>query len=60
MPGVYPLAVIPYPRLTFTLRALAPARLPAFQGSLLRGAFGHAPRRTVCAMAPGSLASELP
>jgi hypothetical protein len=53
MPGVYLLAVIPYLRLTFTLRALIPALLPAFQGLLLRGAFGHALRRTVCAMGPG-------
>ncbi|HET9677541.1 MAG TPA: hypothetical protein VFP21_08575, partial [Solirubrobacterales bacterium] len=44
--------MIPYLRLTFTLRALAPARLPAFQGSMLRGAFGHALRRTVCSMGP--------
>jgi hypothetical protein len=44
--------MIPYLRLTFTLRAQAPARLPAFKGSMLRGAFGHALRRTVCAMGP--------
>jgi hypothetical protein len=44
--------VIPYLRLAFTLRAQAPARLPPFKGSMLRGAFGHALRRTVCAMGP--------
>jgi len=48
----YPLPVIPYLRLTLTLRALASVRLPAYKGSMLRGAFGHALRRTVCAMGP--------
>ncbi|HEY4575714.1 MAG TPA: hypothetical protein VIJ26_17175, partial [Thermoanaerobaculia bacterium] len=43
---------IPYLRLRHTLRALAPARLPPFKGSMLRGAFGHALRRSVCAMGP--------
>jgi hypothetical protein len=43
---------IPYLRLRHTLRALAPARLPPYKGSLLRGAFGHALRRSVCAMGP--------
>jgi hypothetical protein len=48
----YPLPDVPYLRLTVTLRALALARLPPFLGSTLRGAFGHALRRTVCAMRP--------
>ena len=43
---------IPYLRLRHTLRALAPARLPPFKGSMLRGAFGHALRRSTCAMGP--------
>jgi CRISPR-associated endoribonuclease Cas6 len=43
---------VPYLRLRHTLRALAPARLPPYKGSLLRGAFGHALRRSVCAMGP--------
>ncbi|HET9212875.1 MAG TPA: hypothetical protein VFR03_20885 [Thermoanaerobaculia bacterium] len=33
------------PSLRHTLRALAPAHLPPFKGSMLRGAFGHALRR---------------
>lgn len=32
------------------LRALEPARLPAFAGSALRGAFGHALKSAVCVM----------
>jgi hypothetical protein len=52
LPTPYPLPPIPYLRLTLTLRALAPARLPPYKGSMLRGAFGHALRRTVCAMGP--------
>lgn len=43
---------IPYLRLRATLVAEAPARLPPFKGSMLRGAFGHALRRTVCVMGP--------
>lgn len=49
---LYRLPAIPYLRLSVTLRALAPACLPAFKGSTLRGAFGHALRRSVCAMGP--------
>lgn len=41
---------MPYVRLAFTLRALAPADLPEYQGSMLRGAFGQALRRMVCVM----------
>ncbi len=43
---------IPYRRLRFRLEALNGARLPQYHGSLLRGAFGHALRRTVCAFGP--------
>ncbi len=48
----YPLPAIPYLRLALTLEAQAPAHLPPYKGSMLRGAFGHALRRTVCAMGP--------
>ena len=48
----YPLPAIPHLPLTLILRAQAPARLPPFKGSMLRGAFGHALRRTVCSMGP--------
>jgi hypothetical protein len=51
---------IPYLRLRITLRALAPARLPSYKGSLLRGAFGHTLRRAVCAMGPGHECSSCP
>lgn len=43
---------LPYLRLRFDLVAQKEAYLPAFKGSLLRGAFGHALRRTVCVMGP--------
>jgi hypothetical protein len=49
---VFPLPRLPYLRLRFTLRAEAPAFLPPFHGSLLRGAFGHALRHAACAMGP--------
>jgi len=48
----YRLPSIPYLRLRFTLIAQQEAFLPSFKGSLLRGAFGHALRRTVCVMGP--------
>jgi hypothetical protein len=48
----YHLPVIPYLRLQLTLEAEEPASLPPFHGSMLRGAFGHALRRTVCVMGP--------
>jgi hypothetical protein len=35
-----------------TLQAEEPAMMPAYQGSMLRGAFGHALRRTVCVLGP--------
>lgn len=44
------LPAIPYLRLRLVLRAEEPAELPPYQGSMLRGAFGHALRRLVCAM----------
>jgi hypothetical protein len=44
--------VIPYLRLRHRLRAVGRAELPPFKGSLLRGAFGHALRRSVCLMGP--------
>jgi len=50
--GAYLLPRIPYLRLRCTFRAAVPATLPPFKGSLLRGAFGHALRRAVCAMGP--------
>src|SRR4051812_39341181 len=49
---VYPIPVIPYLRLRMTLEAEETAVLPPFHGSMLRGAFGHALRRTVCVMGP--------
>jgi hypothetical protein len=48
----YPLPTLPYLRLQITLQAEEPAMMPAYQGSMLRGAFGHALRRTVCVMGP--------
>jgi len=36
----------PFLRLRFTLAAKRPGRLPPYLGSLLRGAFGRALRRT--------------
>ena len=47
-----PLPPLPYLRLRFALRALETARLPPFAGSLLRGAFGHAFRKSVCTVGP--------
>jgi hypothetical protein len=51
-PNLFHLPAIPYLRLRVTLRAEEPAELPPYQGSLLRGAFGHALRRLVCAAGP--------
>lgn len=51
-PQAYSIPAIPYVRLRMTLQAEEPAVLPPFQGSMLRGAFGHALRRTVCVMGP--------
>jgi hypothetical protein len=49
-PSSYQIPAIPYLRLRMTLEAEEEAFLPPYQGSMLRGAFGHALRRTVCAM----------
>lgn len=51
-PEGYLLPRIPYVRLRVTLRATEAATLPVYKGSLLRGAFGHSLRRSVCAMGP--------
>lgn len=48
----YQLPVIPFLRLRFILTAVQETFLPSNKGSLLRGAFGHALRRTVCVMGP--------
>jgi hypothetical protein len=52
MPDTYRLPSIPYLRLRVAMRAEAEAALPEYHGSMLRGAFGHALRRTVCTMGP--------
>ena len=49
-PLPFPLPPLPHLRLRIALRALATAQVPEFTGSMLRGAFGHALRRSVCAM----------
>ncbi len=49
---LYRLPTLPYLRLRFELSARQSAFLPSYKGSLLRGAFGHALRRTVCVMGP--------
>ena len=51
-PTLLRLPAIPYLRLRLTLRAEQPATLPPYQGSMLRGAFGHALRKLVCAAGP--------
>lgn len=43
-------AGLPVARYEIQLRATDAARLPAFPGSALRGAFGHALKRAVCVM----------
>lgn len=48
----YPLPAIPYLKLRFILISRQDNYLPSIKGSLLRGAFGHALRRTVCVMGP--------
>jgi hypothetical protein len=48
----YLIPEIPYLRLRCTLRAEEEALLPSFKGSMLRGAFGHALRKAVCALGP--------
>ena len=49
----YTIPDIPYLRLRCTLRAEQEALLPSFKGSMLRGALGHALRRSACVMGPG-------
>ncbi len=56
----YQIPPIPYLRLRATLTAHTQARLPPFKGSLLRGAFGHALRRTVCTMGPQQPCASCP
>jgi hypothetical protein len=56
----YLLPRIPYLRLRVELRALDRAFLPPFRGSLLRGAFGNALRRSVCAFGPGQSCASCP
>lgn len=51
-PQTYSIPTIPYVRLQMTLQAEEPATLPPYQGSMLRGAFGHALRRMACVMGP--------
>jgi hypothetical protein len=60
MTDYYPLPAIPYLRLRFTLQAEEPALLPEFQGSMLRGAFGHALRRLACSMGPAQPCGTCP
>lgn len=49
----YELPTIPYLKIKFILAALQDCRLPRIKGSMLRGAFGHALRSTVCVMQAG-------
>ena len=56
----YTIPDLPYLRLRFTLRSEGEAVLPPFKGSLLRGAFGHALRRAVCAYGPGQECAACP
>jgi len=49
---MYPLPPLPHLRLRATVVAEEPARLPPYKGSMLRGAFGHALRKTVCTQGP--------
>ena len=48
----FDLPEIPFLTLDFQLSAKQNCRLPAQKGSMLRGAFGHALRSTVCVMQP--------
>ncbi len=48
MDRLYPLPTIPYLRLRYSLEAQGPSRLSTYKGSMLRGAFGHALRSSVC------------
>jgi len=59
-PTLDDLPAIPHLRLRARLVSLGDALLPTFKGSLLRGAWGHALRRTVCAMGRGSACGPCP
>jgi len=50
---IYTLPRINFLKLRFHLSAAQDCNLPEWKGSLLRGAFGHALRRTVCTMKAG-------
>ncbi|MDW7681774.1 MAG: hypothetical protein SCK70_14525, partial [bacterium] len=50
----YQLPSIEYLKLRFHLAARLDCSLPSWKGSLIRGVFGHALRRTVCTMARGT------
>ncbi len=50
MESLYVLPRLPFLKFRFHLIAQEDARLPSFKGSMLRGAFGHALRKTVCIM----------
>ena len=56
----YKLPDIPHRRLSVTFQAEQPARLPAYQGSMLRGAFGHALRRLACSFGPDQNCADCP
>lgn len=56
----YTVPSIPHLRLAVTLRAEEPATLPAYHGSMLRGAFGHALRRLACRLGPGQECAACP
>jgi hypothetical protein len=49
---MYALPPLPHLRLRASVVAEEPARLPPYKGSMLRGAFGHALRATVCTQGP--------
>ena len=50
---IYTLPRIDFLKLRFHLSAAQDCNLPEWKGSLLRGAFGHALRKTVCTMKRG-------
>ncbi|MDZ7334275.1 MAG: hypothetical protein ONB32_03875, partial [candidate division KSB1 bacterium] len=51
--SLYQLPTLDYLRLRFHLTALQYCELPSWKGSLLRGAFGYALKKTVCTMKIG-------
>ncbi len=54
----YQLPDLDYLKLRFHLIAQVDCTLPSWKGSLIRGAFGHALRRTVCTMKHGQECKE--